>query len=319
MRKWLWFLRDNKGLIRICRSPEGGEGGGGEGGESGDESVGVKIDMQYGSIGEKHVPIDINMAEALPPEHRDKEYFKDITFEKMTNEFVNLQTKLGERPTVGAPDVNSSQEQRDAFYNSLRPKGMDEYTFPETDFAKANAGDENFKKTSEDFQTNMRSVFHEAGISQHQADKLTVGYDKLLETAEAKIVADDENFDQKITDTFGKDGREAALTQSKNLMRDNIPEDMKPLLNNLSNDALLLLTTTLQSVHKKYISEDKIGPGSPGAVGDTKALRAEAMTIYQSKEYRDFRNPGHDSAVEKYKSLYGQIGAIQKAEATTKR
>ena len=291
----------------------------GIGGGEGDENVGVKIDMVYGDIGEKHTPIDINMAEALPPEHRGKEYFKDITFEKMTNEFVALQTKLGERPSVGVPGADASQADRDTFYNSLRPKGMEEYTFIETDYSKANVGDEKLKKSTEEFQTSMRQVFHDAGISQHQADKLTTGYDGILAGMKTKAETADAEFDQKITDTFGKDGREAALTRSKELMTAHIPESMKPLLEKLPNDALLLLTTTLDGVYKKYISEDVIGDKHKGATGDLTVLRAEAMGIYQSEDYRDFRRAGHDAAVTKYKELYGQIAEIQKVQDTIKK
>ena len=53
----------------------------------------------------------------------------------MVNEFVGLQGKLGERPTIGVPGADATPEQVSAFYGQLRPKEASEYTFPETDFS----------------------------------------------------------------------------------------------------------------------------------------------------------------------------------------
>jgi hypothetical protein len=266
----------------------------------------AKVDHVTDPVPPAYAPPEIDMATAIPPEHRNKEYFKDITFEKMTNEFVALQTKLGERPTVGVPGADAKTEDVEAFYNSLRPKEKGDYKFPETEYSKANG-------VNEEFQTSMRDVFHKAGVSQHQVNLLTAGYDGVLAALKAKEAVADQEFDDKITDTFGKDGREAALNISKNLMKENIPEDMKPLLDKLPNSALLLLATTLNAVHKKYIAEDTLNGDPSPATGDPKALRAEAMLIYQSKEFRNAFDPGHEDAVKKYQELRDRIALLHKS------
>ncbi len=294
MRKMLWFLSCNRGFA------------------DGDPPPVVKINNPPPTDPPvTHVYPEVDMVTAIPPEHRNKEYFKDITFEKMTNEFVALQAKLGERPSVGVPGADATSEQVTNFYNSLRPKEMSEYAFPETEFSKTHGRNENF-------QTGMREVFHKAGVSQHQVQLLTEGYDALASKIKADGAEADQKFDDKITEIYGKDGREAALNISKNLMKESIPDNLKPLLEGIPNNALLLLTTTLNAVHNKYIKEDHIPPGGVPPVGDQVALRAEGMKLMQSAAYKDFRDPGHDAVQAKVKEIYGQIAAIQKATTQIK-
>lgn len=256
-----------------------------------------------------YTPPDIDMTTAIPPEHRNKEYFKDITFDKLINEHVGLQTKLGQRPPVGVPGADATPEQIEAFYSQLRPKEASEYAFPETEFSKEHGRDEAF-------QTAMKDVFFKAGISPHQVQILTEGYDAVAQGLMAKEAEKDTEFDNKITELY-KDNRETVLNQTKELMKDHIPEELKAELPNLDNRALLMLTTTLASFHKKYIAEDGVGPGNRPATGDPVALREEAMAIMKSPEYKDFRNPGYDAAQQKVKDIYAQIAEIQKGTNKT--
>jgi hypothetical protein len=292
----------------VAGDGDGGAAGGGDG-TSGPASTGTPVDHGDPNPPPEYKAPELDMKTAIPPEHRNKDYFKDITFEKLVDQHVNLQTKLGTRPEVGVPGADATEEQIKNFYDSLRPDDKTKYEFPETEFSKAHGRDE-------EFQTGMRDVFHEAGVSQHQVKLLTEGYDKLAEGIKAKADADDQNFDQQISDIY-KDDREKALTTAKDLMKAHIPENLKPELEKLDNRALLLLTTTLNGVHKKYIAEDGVGPANQNATGDVIALREEAMNIYKSSEYRDFRHSGHDAAVARYKDLYTQIAAIQNGKATT--
>jgi len=302
--EWAKFPFNNRGLVG---DPPAGDPPAGDPPE-------VKIDVNNtppGGDPPAYKAPELDMATALPPEHRNKEYFKDITFEKLIDQHVNLQSKLGQRPDVGVPGAEATPEQITAFYNSLRPKDMSEYAFPETEFSKANGRDEGF-------QTGMKQVFHDAGVSQHQVNKITEGYDKIAGDIKATEEAKDTEFDTKISEIY-KDSRETALGIAKNLMRENIPDDLKPELENLDNRSLLLLTTTLNAVHKKYISEDGIGPSNRPATGDPVALREEAMQLMKTPAYKDFRDPGYDVAQQKVKDLYSQIAEIQKGASATKK
>ena len=265
------------------------------------ESVTVQTDV-HTPPEKTYTPPKIDMATAIPPEYRDKSYFKDLDFPGLIKQHAELQSKLGQRPPVGVPGADATSEQIESFYASLRPKEATSYEFPETEFSKAQPRDENF-------QNQMRDVFHKAGISQHQANILTEGYDEILTGLHSKVTENDQKFDDQITEIY-KDGREEALTRAKDLMSQNIPESLKPLLNEIPNNALLLLTTTLNNVYDKYIKEDSIHDGDP-TFGDPVALRREAMEIMQSNAYKDFRNPGHEAAKQKVAELYKQIGVAQ--------
>ena len=311
MFTWLKFIFNNKGFISINKDPDPADTDKGGPEANPPESTSTQVDHTPAETPPAYTPPEINMAEALPPEHRNKEYFKDITFEKMVNEFVGLQTKLGERPAVGVPNADATPEQLDAFYNSLRPANLDEYQIPETDFSKDKGRDETFQKS-------MKEVFYKAGVSQRQVNILTKEYDGLMAQMLEQGEEADKKFDEKITEVF-KDNREQALTRAKDLMRENIPEEFKPLLENIPNSALLLLTTTLNGVYDKYIKEDGVGTQASVATADPIALRAEAMKIMQSAEFKDFRNPGYDAAQDKVKQIYKQIAEIQNQTLGTKK
>lgn len=291
--------------------PADNQGGGGDPTppDNNPESVGANVDHKPGTEDPQYTSPDLNMAEAIPPQFRDKEYFKDITFERLINDHVNLQSKLGQRPPVGVPDANATPEQVEQFYSTLRPKEASEYEFPETDFSKEKGRDEHFT-------TGMREVFHKAGISKHQAKILTEGFDAYTAGRLAESLKADEQFDTKITEIYG-DKRDEALTRAKNLMKENIPEDMKPLLDTLPNNALLLLTTTLNKVHDKYIKEDSITPTNQPGSDDPTALQEEARRIMQSEDFKDFRRPGYDKAQKRVTEIYNRIAALQGSNATT--
>lgn len=290
-------------LLRLLRDPNGGDGNGSGDGNEGEGSKKVEVEHQPPTPPEKYIPPEIDMTQAIPPEHRDKDYFKDLTFDRMVNEFVGLKSKLGERPPVGVPGADATPEQITTFYDALRPKDTKEYEFPETEFSKAHGRDEQF-------QTKMRDVFHKAGVSTYQAKVLTEGYDAVLAEFQQQGAEADQKFDDKITEIYGAEGRDKALKMAKDLMIENIPPDLKPLLDNLPNHALLLLTTTLNSVHKKYVQEDTLDGGAKPGSADETSLRQQALDIMQSKAYKDFREPGHDEAEAKLQEIYAQIGAI---------
>jgi len=250
---------------------------------------------------------DLAFGDVIPKDYKDKEYLKGVdSFDKLFQNFDNAQKLIGSRP-AGIPSADAPVEDWLKFHSQTAPKEAKDYQMPETEFSKANGRDEVFGST-------MKELFKKAELSQKQVDILAEGYDAyngvLTEKGKAANEAREKEFDAKINALY-PDNRDGALKIAKDLMSANIPNELKPLLSNLSNDAMLLIAATMNSVHDKYIKDDKIGGGGKGGGTNTAELRAEAMKIMQTKEYKDFRSLGHDEAQTKVQELYSSIAAIE--------
>lgn len=264
---------------------------------------------------EKYTPPDIKMNEALPPEFRDKPFFKDKSFVDVVKDHVNLQTLLGQRP-AGIPKDDASDEEWGKFLGALRPKAVDEYTFPETAFSKSGKRNEGYEKA-------LRTMANEVGVPKKMFPKFVEMVethlseaDKLNSTQTAEATkAREAEFEGLLDKTYSKD-KQAVVDRTKKLMVESVDpalkENVGKVLQNISNEALFALTAVLDGVYKKYIAEDKT-PGTEAVAGsDAVALQAEAEKIMMSDAYRDFRVAGHDAAKQRVQDIFKQIAALKK-------
>lgn len=262
-----------------------------------------------------YTPPDIKMAEALPPEFRDKPYFKDKGFVDVIKDHVNLQTLLGTRP-AGIPKDDAPAEEWDKFLGSLRPKSVDEYGFPETEFSKSG-------KRNPGYETALRTMANEVGIPKNRFPKFVemveqhlAGAEKINATqSEEGKKAREAEFEGLLDKTYAKD-KQVVIDRTKKLMVESVDPALKDkvttVLQDISNEALFALTAVLDGVHKKYISEDRSPLGGGNAGGDVAALEAEAHKIMASDVYKDFRIPGYDAAKQRVQDIFNQIAALKK-------
>ena len=288
-------------LFKLYRESGAGDGGGGEG-----DSMSIKV---FHGLEDKEGR-DLSIEDVIPADYKEKEYLKGIdSFDKLFQAHDNAQKLIGSRP-AGIPGEGASDEDWAKFHSTTAPKEAKDYTLFETEFGKKTGRDEAFGDQ-------MKDLFKAADVTQRQADILVKGYDKVSEGLHAKVAeantARDKEFDTKI-DAMYPDNREAAMKTAKDLMSANIPDELKPSLEGLSNEAMLLIMTTMNSVHDKYIKEDGIGGGGAGGGADAAGMRTEAMKIMQSEAYKDFRNPGYDDAQNKVKELYANIAKVEDAK-----
>ena len=299
--------------FRICLNSDGGDGNGGgdpagAGGGGGGTSHSVN---NPAPAGEAYKAPELDMATAIPPEYREKPYFKNIKdFTGMVKEFDNLQTLMGKRP-AGIPSDNASDAERDKFYSAFRPGKAEEYELPETEFSKKNG-------RTPDAVKKMQEVFHNAGLSKYQAGKLTEAYESMVADAQASEAAGrqklEQEFQTEFDKTFGDRGPEVQKTV-KGLMDKFIPQHMKPYVANMPNEALLVLTATLNGVYEQYIKEDGTSfEGRRPGGADVAELQQEARTLMQSEAYKDFRHAQHDATKTKVQELYRQIAGFKPAE-----
>lgn len=300
-------------LLRIYRDANGGEGGGGGGGSEGGTSV--KVDHGVTPPAGGYTPPTIDMATALPPEFREDPAFKGKDFVSVIKEHANLQKLLGQRPQ-GIPTETATDEEWGKFIETLRPKDLKEYEFPETDWSKTN-------KRSPEYEQGLREVLAEMGVPKRLAGKGIAKIEAFLSQSQKlsedrKVEADKARtteFEMLLDKSFGTQ-KQAVLDRTKKLMAESVPAEMQEkvasVLKDIPNDQLFVLTTVLNGIYAKYIAEDT-PPGDRGnTTGDPAALQSEAETIMKSAAYKDFRNPGHDAAKQKVQDLFAQIAAIKK-------
>lgn len=292
--------------FRIYRSPDG-DGGAGAGAGAGDGTA-VNINHQAGGSGAPvYTPPAIAIMDAAPPEFREKPYLKNIKdIPSLFKEFDGLQTKLGQRPSVGAPAADAKPEEVEAFYNSLTPKDAKEYQIPETEFSKNNPRDAKFLD-------GMKEIFKKSGMSQYHAGKfLPLAEEYLAQYTAGLRDENDAKFETEIKTQFGAE-LEPSMKAAKELIADNIPKELLPRLEKMTNDDLLLMTVMAKNLHDKYIKEDSVLKNQrPAGGGDVNALYEEARKLQLSPEYQDFRRAGHDAAVKRVEELYQQIAGLEK-------
>jgi hypothetical protein len=299
-------------LIRLYRDPDpaGAAGGGGAPG-----GTTVQVDHQGGSGAPAYEPPKLDMATALPPEYRDKPYFKGKDFVSIVKEFDNAQKLIGSRP-AGIPGENATPEEFGKFFDSLKPKDLAQYVLPETDFSKAG------KRTPE-YEKTVREAMSQAGIHPKQAEKLMSWYEQQIVTGEkmqaekaaAEKVSRETQFEALLDKTFGAD-KQKTLDKVKGIMSEQAPAEHKEAigkaLDGMSNEQLFAMTVVINNIHKNYIEEDTPPGGGAPAGGDPASLQREAEETMRSAAYKDFRDPGHEAARAKVQQLFTRIAGLRK-------
>jgi hypothetical protein len=262
-----------------------------------------------------YTPPALDMATALPPEYRDKPSFKGKDFVSLVKEYDNLNTLIGKRP-AGIPDEKASPEEWDKFIGTIRPKDINEYQLPETEFSKA-------QKRSPEYEKAIREIMAEAGVTKHGFPKAVAKIEGILgeakkqseAKAEQERVSRETEFEGMLDKAFGQN-KQAVLDRTKSLMLDVIPAEQKEVvskaLEGVSNQALFAFTQVLEGVRAKYISEDNPpGDGSP-AGADMAGMQTEAESLMKSPAYRDFRDASHEATKAKVQQLFQKIAALRK-------
>jgi len=255
------------------------------------------------------------MATALPPEYRDKPYFKGKDFVSIVKDFDNAQKLIGSRP-AGIPAENATPEEFEKFFSLLKPKDLAQYVLPETEFSKAG------KRTPE-YEKTVKEALSQAGIHPKQAEKLMSWYENQIavgekmraEKAEAEKVSRETQFEALLDKTFGAE-KQKTLDRVKGIMSEQAPAEHKEAiskaLDGMSNEQLFAMTVVIDNIYKNYIAEDNPPGGGAPAGGDPASLQREAEETMKSAAYRDFRDPGHEQARAKVQQLFTRIAGLRK-------
>lgn len=245
----------------------------------------------------------------VPEAYRDKPYMKDIDSpDKLFQQFDNAQSLIGKK-AVGVPTEDSSPEEWNEFYNKMgRPESHDKYEFEKTELPEGLA-------RLEDTDAKAKELFHKAGLTAAQAKQVMKGYDEILSEQftglqsqqQEQLTKMNDEFESLLDQEFGGK-KEEAVERVNKLMSENVSDSMKAHIDSLDNKSLMVLTSVLNNVHQKYVSEDgaPTGGDAPAAIS-VESMRADAKAMMMSPEYKDVMHPNHEAAKAKVSALYQKI------------
>ncbi len=253
--------------------------------------------------------------ELVPAEYHDRGYLKDILAmpqgpEALTAVLKKLdgaETLIGRK--IGIPGTDAKPEEVEKFYSSLRPEKEDDY---EIKGLNDNADPEFIKA--------LRGAFHHAGNSKVQAQRFL---EKLLPVFEAQATkhADnkkkaDDAFDALAKTALGEDNK-AVMAQVRKEIEERCPAEMKPHLDRLNDENMVIMASVIQSIRKQYIPEDQLDPKKAlGGSGSQDDLQAEGRNLMASEAYTNFQHPDHDKTRKRVDEIYDRLGKLAAAGQT---
>lgn len=248
------------------------------------------------------------LAALIPEEFKDKPYLTDLRdlpvgpdgYKALFKKLDGAQGLIGKK--TGIPAADAAPEEWDKFHAALRPAKADEYEVKAADDEAAKA---------------IKGIFHEAGLSKAQASKLAAKFDAWVEErtkpereAAAKL---DAEFETMTKQAFGPENVKV-LERSKELLTQLTPDTMKPFLNRLPNEALVVLAGVMESVRAKFMSEDGISgkAGMTAGASDIVTLREEAQKLQASDAWKNPFDKAHAKTTARVSEIYAQISAMTK-------
>lgn len=307
-------------FIRILRETAAGDGTGGGGAATAEAtpaagaSASAPIFTQGDPAGQAAAAAvqkaNEDFVKSIPESYREKPYLKGVDSpDKLYKLLDGSQELIGKRPS-GVPAADAPKEQWDAFYKTLgRPDAADAYTLTPGEGVNHDA----------DFMKGIKGLFHEAGLTQKQAETIQKGFDaKLVEFAKAKGTASaqaDTDFEKIGDEIFGAE-KDTKLARAKEIMMEHAPQKLLAGLEKLSSEQLIILGGIVDSIATKFIAPDKL-PGNggqlPGAGLDTMdQRRAKARELMLLPEFNDQFHPKHEAIKKQVNELYAPLQTAKK-------
>lgn len=249
----------------------------------------------------------------VPEEYREKEYMKGIdSMDSLLKTFDNAQSLIGKK-TVGIPTQEDPPEKWSEFYNKMgRPESPDNYEFEKVEMPEG-------INLPEEMSESFRKVLHDAGLTQTQAKQLKKAYDENMLEQYQKLKADQDaqfeemnnEFESMLDKHFG-DRKDEAAERVNKLLADHAPAEFKDHLSQLDNKNLMLMTTVLDNIHKKYIGEGRIPEGdSTNSDTTVESLRAEGQKLMKSDAWKNPMDTQHDATKKRVGEIYKEVARLQ--------
>lgn len=293
-------------LVKLYRDPEatpaasaGGEPPAAAPAQAGSASISLPLPAAGASPEPAKAP-ETPSAFTIPDSYKDKAYLKGVdSMDKVFKMLDGAQELIGKRP-AGIPTADSTPEEKAKFYEALgKPKTSAEYQF------------EGAEKADPKFLPKVQEAFHKHNLSQEQAkgvysDVLAalgeVSKEKGLEAQQQDI-----DFDALADKTFGVN-RDKVLSTAKSLIDQNVSPSMKPYVEKLPNESLIVLADVLRGINSKYIKQDGPPGGAPTNNGMTRAdISAKGRELMMTPAYTDPFHPNHAAVAKQVKEIYDSL------------
>lgn len=300
-----------------CYFAEGGDGAGGEGGG------GIVADITGGAGGaggaggneggEGGNTFDFEaFKQEYGKNYADKGFMQELTSpEKMFEKIDNMESMIGKKSAI--PGENATDKDWDEYRSRIGLKSANDYTLSDSHLPEDL---KNFHNG--DFDTKVKEMFYEAGLSQQQAKIISEKYDKLMVDAHGDLLnqvaakqkeqqISDAEFDKIADETWGND-REDVQNVAKALIQKFTPENLKPQLNNMDNKNLIIMASVLKGVSDTYISQDDLSALKGGTGGkDHQTLRQEAQAELAKLANMSPFDPQYAAQQQKVQDLYSNF------------
>ncbi len=206
--------------------------------------------------------------DTLPEKYRADKSFTNIkSIDELCEQFSNSQSLIGKK-AIGVPEANAPQEAWDEYFNKLRPESFEKYELPEIEESEGFSTEELaiIKATISDEQKDfVKKMFHEAGLTQKQAEILNTKYNSfILSTYKDQLLAaqnqgalEDKKYDEMVTNLFGQN-KDKALSVAHSLIGKYFPEEHKQTLLDTKSEFVVGLVKMLNDIHTTHISEDAV-------------------------------------------------------------
>lgn len=252
---------------------------------------------------------DALLREIIPQDLHAEPYLKDLidkpqsaeTFAAVFKKLHGAETLIGKRPNI--PGADAKDEDWDKFLPTLRPSKAEDYVIPVKEGAKP---DEAFiKELRESMMAghiNKRQAQLFLGDFLGRLDKRAVTITETQKKAQEKA---DAEFETLAKATLGEHNK-VVMARVRKALDENTPDAVKPYLDKLDNNSLVIMTAVIDAVMKKHMSEDELNPAGTGAGDEGKSIREQAKALLQSKEAQDSFHPEHEKTKAKIRALYAE-------------
>lgn len=253
---------------------------------------------------------------SIPEEYAGKGWAEKIkSQDDLFKQIDNLDSLVGKRQI---PGEGATDQEWDEFFGKIgKPESPDKYQLTDPEMPEGFA-------LPDDFKSKAQKIMHESGLTQKQADTL---YQKFLQEeisvagSNQKAMAEkqkelDAQFDEVTTKLFG-DKFEEVSARSQNIIKENVPQELIPHLQSLSDSdpkalaAVIALTdkmaTQMSEIKKKYGAEDNLGSGGQAAAsGKEEVLKKLTEAKVRAKSSDPF-SPDRKAAINEIEEYRKQL------------
>lgn len=202
----------------------------------------------------------------LPDDHKDKPWASKVKNEAdLYKQLDNLSALAGKKNAY--PDADATPEQLDEFYSGLKPENAKVYDFGED-------------HPNPEFAGKVGDAIFDAGISEHQGNKLISSYNALEKTALAEATSA-EGFKGVMEKSFGEkyDSTVAAVSKEH---KQHLSSEDQTLMDAIPNEYLGMIYRLTNSMQKAYGASE----GGSDAHGNQGAAPAGVDIDAQRSELR---------------------------------